>query len=146
MKRFLSFAMLVLALSVWANAQTQSQPPTGSPMQNAPVKKSPLAPYAGSWIGTFEGHTWLTFRLVQQGTQIAGTVQRPHDFQFNNNGGIKSVSQDQVTGGVENAVLQGDGLLLTVKDAGTQQVDRYVMRLTGPDTAEVRAVGMSVPS
>jgi hypothetical protein len=46
---------------------------------------------------------------------------------------------------VENAVLQGDGLLLTVKDPGTQQTDRYLMRLTSANSADVKMVGMSVP-
>jgi len=46
---------------------------------------------------------------------------------------------------VDSAVLNGDGLLITVKDNGTQQTDRYMMRLTGADTAELKMVAMSMP-
>jgi hypothetical protein len=140
-KRSFALAMLVISMCIIGVAQTSMTPQ----MQNAPVRKSPLAEYAGAWIGTFEGHTWLAVRLTLQGNQISGTLQRPKDFQFANNGGIKSVSDEQLTEGVENAVLQGDGLLLTVKDPGTQQIDRYVIRLTGPGTAELKMVAMSMP-
>ena len=74
-----------------------------------------------------------------------GHLQRPKDFQFADNGAIKSVSDEQMTEGVENAVVQGDGLLLTVKDPGTQQPDHYVMRFTVPGMAELKMVAMSMP-
>jgi hypothetical protein len=114
-------------------------------MQNAPARKSPLADYAGAWIGSFEGNTWLSVRLALQGNQISGTLQRPKDLQFANDGGIKSVSEERLTEGVENAVIQGDGLLLTVKDPAAQTVDHYVMKLTAAGTAELKMVAMSMP-
>lgn len=141
MKRYLSFAILLLILSATLLAQTSMTPQ----MQNAPARKSPLAEYAGSWIGTFEGHAWVTLRLVLQGTQVSGTVQRARDFKFNNNGGLASVSPEQITEGVDNAVLQGDGLLISAKDPGTQEVNRYLLRLTGGNTADLKMVGMSMP-
>jgi hypothetical protein len=141
MKRFLSFAMLAVAMSVISIAQTSMTPQ----MQNAPPRKSPLADYAGAWIGTLEGHPWITVNLTLQANQISGTMQRPKDFQFANNGGIKSVSDEKLTEGVENAVLQGDGLLLTVKDPSTQLTDHYVMRLTSAGMAELKMVAMSMP-
>jgi hypothetical protein len=140
-KRSFALAMLTLSMCMIGVAQTSMTPQ----MQNAPARKSPLAEYAGAWVGTFEGHTWLSVRLTLQGNQISGTLQRPKDFQFANNGAIKTVSEEQVTEGVENGVLQGDGLLLTVKDPGTQQTDHYVMRLTVPGSAELKMVAMSMP-
>jgi hypothetical protein len=50
-----------------------------------------------------------------------------------------------LTAAVENSLLNGDGLLLTVKDPGTQQTERYLMRLTSADTAELKMVAMSMP-
>lgn len=141
MKRFITFVVLVISISLICVAQT----PANSQTPNAPVRKSPLAPYAGAWIGMFEGHAWMSIRLNLQANQISGSMQRAHDYKFNNNGGLLSVSQDQVTEGVENAVLQGDGLLLTVKDPETQQTTHYVLRLTGPDTADLKMVAMSMP-
>jgi hypothetical protein len=141
MRRLLSVAMLMIALSAIVFAQTSMTPG----MQNAPARKSPLADYAGAWIGTFEGHTWLSIRLNLQANQITGTLQRPHDVKFTDRGDIKSVGQEQSTDGVESAVLNGDGLMLTVKDAGTQETSHYLMRLTGANTAEVKMVAMSMP-
>jgi len=141
MKRFLPFAILAIAMSAAAIAQTSMTPQ----MQNAPARKSPLADYAGTWIGTFEGHAWMSINLTLQANQLSGTMQRPHDFQFTNDGAIKSVSDEKLTEGVENAVLQGDGLLLSVKDPGTQQTEHYVMRLTGAGMAELKMVAMSMP-
>jgi hypothetical protein len=141
MKRFAFAAILSVLLSAIGVAQTSMTPG----MQNAPARKSPLADYAGTWIGTFQGHTWMTIRLMLQGTQVSGTVQHPHDFQFNDEGDIKSIGDEQSTAAVENAVLNGDGLLLTVKDTGTQQTDRYLIRLTSANTADVKMVAMSMP-
>jgi len=139
MRRFLLMAVLVSA--TMAVAQTSMTPG----MQNAPARKSPLAGYAGAWVGTFEGHPWMTIRLTQQGTALTGTVQHQNDIKFTDQGDIKSVGDEQMTGNVESAVLTGDGLLLTVKDTGSQQTDRYVVRLTSANTAEVRMVAMSMP-
>jgi hypothetical protein len=140
-KRSFALAMLMTSMCMVGVAQTSMTPQ----MQNAPARKSPLADYAGAWIGTFEGHTWLSVRLTLQANQISGTLQRPKDFQFADNGAIKSVSDERLTEGVENAVVQGDGLLLTVKDPGTQQPDHYVMKITAPGMAELKMVAMSMP-
>src|SRR6202007_1268650 len=112
MKCFMPAVVLVISISLISVAQTSTNPPA----PNAPVRKSPLAPYAGAWIGMFEGRAWMSIRLNLQSEQISGSMQRAHDFKFNNNGGLQSVSEDQVTEGIESGVLQGDGLLLTLKD------------------------------
>jgi hypothetical protein len=114
-------------------------------MQNAPARKSPLADYAGAWIGTFEGHTWMTVHLTQQGTSMSGTVQHQNDVKFTDRGDIKSVGEEKVGGSVESAVLNGDGLLLTVKNSDSQEPDRYLMRLTSAGTAEIKMIAMSMP-
>ena len=141
MRRFIPVAVLIVGLAMVGLAQTSMTPG----MQNAPARKSPLAGYAGAWIGTFDGHAWMTIRLTQQGTQLSGTVQRQKDLKFTDQGDIKSVGEEQTTSAVENSLLNGDGLLLTVKEPGTQQTDRYLMRLTGADTAELKMVAMSMP-
>ncbi len=141
MKRVLSLAMLAVTLSCIGYAQTSMTPA----MQNAPARKSPLADYAGAWIGTFEGRPWLTVRLALQGNQVSGTIQRPQDLQFADSGDLKSVGDEKLTWTVENSQLTGDGLLLTVKNADNPQSDRYVIRLTTANTAEVKMVAMSMP-
>jgi hypothetical protein len=141
MRRLLLIALLLICLGGVAMAQ---QSMTGA-MQNAPARKSPLADYAGAWLGTFEGHAWLTLRLTLAGTQITGTVQRPHDLKFTDQGELKSVSEERSTAAVQTSVLTNDGLLLTVKDPDSQEADRYLMRLTSAGTAEIRMVAMTMP-
>jgi hypothetical protein len=138
MKRFLPIALLIATFAASALAQTSMTPG----MQNAPARKSPLEEYAGSWIGLFQGHAWITIRLQKQGTDLAGTLQRAHDLQFQNSGDLKSVGDEQTTSSIEKAVIQGDGLLLTVQDPNTQQTDHYVMRLMSANTAELKMAGM----
>ncbi len=140
MKRFIPLAILLIATSIVSFAQTATTPRTQTPAQ-----KNPLADYAGSWIGTFEGHAWLTIRLNLQGAQLTGTVQHSHDLKWNDDGELKSVSEDEITETVQSAAIQGDGLLLTVKGADAQEADRFVMRLTSPTTADVKMVAMSMP-
>ena len=141
MKQFFVFIVLLIAMSGFGIAQTT--PAQQSP--NAPVRKSPLAEYAGTWVGTFEGRPWIVVRLVSQGTALSGSVQRAREFQFADSGALKSVSQDQITESVDSAALQGDGLLITVKDPSTQQPTRYLMRVTGANTADLKMVAMSMP-
>jgi len=146
MRRAVSVATLAVLLSIVSIAQT----PMTQGMQNAPARKSPLADYAGSWIGTFDGHAWLTIRLTLTGDQISGTVQRQNDVKFTDHGDIKSVGEEQLTGSVENATLNGDGLLLTVKEnaaegSNAQQPTRYLLRLTSANAGEVKMVAMPMP-
>ncbi len=140
MKRVFSVALLMLSFAIVAAAQTSMTPG----MQNAPARKSPLAEYAGSWIGTFQGHTWITVKLNNQANNLTGTLQRPHELDFANSGELKSVGEEQTTSTVENAVLQGDGLLLTVKDPSTNQTEHYVLRLMSANIAELKMSGMNM--
>jgi hypothetical protein len=115
-------------------------------MQNAPAHKAPLSEYVGAWIGTFQGHTWFTIRLMHRGDQLTGMLQRPRDVQFDDQGEVKSVSDEKWAGRIESAKPNGDGLLLTVKDPATHKTDRYLMRLTNDTTAEVKMVATSMPT
>jgi len=139
MWRLVSVAVTAIALCGVGRAQTSMSPA----MQNAPARKSSLVEYVGSWIGTFQGHTWLTIRLTQRRDQLTGMFQRPHDVQFNDQGDVESASGERSNCSVEGAQLNGDGLLLTVKDPDTRETDRYLMRLTSDTTAEVNMLAIS---
>ena len=109
------------------------------------MRKSPLADYAGTWTASFEGKTWLTVKLVLQADHLSGSIQRPRNLQFNDQGEIKSVSDDQSTETVQDAQVNPDGLLLTTKDPDTQETNRYTMKLTGESTAEIKMSAMKMP-
>ncbi len=51
----------------------------------------------------------------------------------------------KVTEVIEDATLNGDGLLLTAKNPDTNETDRFTMRLTGDTTAELKMSAMSMP-
>lgn len=140
MKRLLLIALLLATCAAVAPAQTSMTPG----MQNAPARKSPLEEYVGSWIGLFQGHAWITVKLQRQGPDLLGTVQRAHELQFQNSGDLKSVGEEQTTGNIQKAVLQGDGLQLTVQDPNTQATEHYVLRLMSANTAELRMAGMAM--
>lgn len=135
--------LLVVALSVMAAAQTQTPPKLGP--DGKPVRKSPLVDYAGTWTGTFDGKAWLTIKLTPQGERLSGSIQRPRNVQFNDLGEIKSIGDEQSTETVEEAQVNPDGLLLTVKDPDTQETSLYTMKLTGESTAEIKMSAMKMP-
>jgi hypothetical protein len=142
MRRLVSVAVTAIALWVGGWAQTSLSPA----MQDAPARTSSLAEYVGSWIGVFQGHTWLTIRLAQNGDQLAGTLQRAQEVQFNHQGDVESVSVEKWSGSFENVQFDGDGLWLMVKDPGTQETERYLMRLTQDSVAEVQMVATEPPA
>ncbi len=141
MKRFAIAIMMVLVLGCAGWSQTSSRPAA----PNAPVKKSPLAGYAGTWVGTFDERPWLTVQLALQGQTLSGSLRRANDLKFNDAGELKSMGDTQVTEVIQEAALNGDGLLLTAKNPDTNETDRFTMRLTGESTAELKMSAMSMP-
>jgi len=133
--------LLVMAFGVVAAAQTS--PTQGQP--GTPARKSPLADYAGVWTASFEGKTWMTVRLTLQSNQLSGSIQHARDLQFNDQGDIKSVGEEQSTEAVQDATVNPDGLLLTVKDPDANETDRFTMKLTGETTAEIKMSAMKMP-
>jgi hypothetical protein len=137
-----SWPMIVLALAIALPSSAQAPP--GQPK---PKPVSPYAEYAGEWASSFDGNVWLRFRLVLQGDALTGSLVHAKSIEWNDNGELKSVSDEQATESVTSAEVNPDGLLLTLKDAETQETDRYLVRLTSPakDTAEVKVIGMKMP-
>jgi len=141
MRRF--GALLFFAIVV--TAAVAAQPATQRSSETRPVKKNPLAAYAGRWTGSFAGNNWLTVTLTLQGDRLSGSIQHASHLQFNDQGEIKIVSDEQSTEVVQDAQVNPDGLLLTAKDPDTQETDRFTMKLTGESTAELKMSAMKMP-
>ncbi len=141
MRRFAIVLISVLAFGSAGWSQTSSK----QPAPNQPVKKSPLAGYAGTWVDTFEQRPWLTVQMTLQGQRLSGSLSRAHDLKFNDAGELKSVGDTQVTEVIEDATLNGDGLLLKAKNPETNQTDQFTMWLTSETTAEIKMSAMSMP-
>ena len=123
------------------------QSPAASNSTAPKVKVSPLAEYAGEWSSVFDGKVWLSLHLELRGEQLSGRLVHPQHIEMNDNGELKSVSEEQFTEDVTEAVVNPDGLLLSLKDADTQEQDRYQMRLILPDknAADLKMIGMPMP-
>ena len=134
----------LLFLAVLAVASVAAQT-AGKSTDTKPKKINPLEPYAGTWTASLDGKPWMTVQLTLQGEQMAGSVLRAHDLKFNDDGNVKSVSEEQLNEALESAQINNDGLLLTVRDPSAKESDRYLLRLTGDTTAEMRMLAMSMP-
>jgi hypothetical protein len=94
-----------------------------------------LADYAGDWTSTFEGKLWLLLELKLQGNQLTGWFTHSRDLELNDEGGLKSVSEDKVKEKISVATLNAGGLVITVANAGPREPDQYLMRIVVPAKA-----------
>ena len=138
----LLFVIILLALTAWSQA-----PPASAPTPPQKPKVSPFAEYAGEWTATFDGKVWLRLHLELRGDQLIGAMLHARKLTSNDNGELKSVSEEQSGETITAAVLNPDGLLLTMKDPDSQETYRYMMRLAAPakDAAELKMIAMSMP-
>ncbi len=138
------FFVCVLMLNCLAWPQADPQNPAATAAQPHAVK-SPLAGYAGTWIGSLQGKPFITLRLSLRGDQISGSIQHPKSITTDDNGEIKGFSEDFLTGVVQETKVTGDGLLLTVKDDASNETDRFAMQMTSDTTASLKMLAMSMP-
>lgn len=136
---FVSFAAV---LSSWGQ---QARPGNAATPQKKPV--SPFADYAGEWTATFDGKVWLRLTLQLEGEKLAGSLVHARNINVDDNGDVKSISEDQVTETIADAVVNPDGLLITLKDSDAQETDRYMMKLVRPakDAADLKLIGQAMP-
>ncbi len=137
----LALACVVFVLQ-FAFAQTTPAPQhSGKPA----APKSPFIAYEGTWTGNFEGTPWLVVKLALAGESLTGSVQHAHDIQLDDSGELKSVSGDPSTNVVQNAKATPDGVVLICTQSDEQEPIRFLMRLTGEGTADIRPVGITMP-
>jgi hypothetical protein len=142
MKRlFLAFALLTLPLAAWCQA-----PASGNAKPSKAQQVSPYAEYVGDWISTLDGKVWLLLQLELHGDQLNGWLTHSHDLEMNDEGGLRSVSEDKVKEAITATTLNPDGLMITVKYADGKQTDQYMMRITVPGkAAELKMIAMDMP-
>src|SRR5215471_17957938 len=113
--------LLPVLLGFWMAASAvgpASKSTTNPAAKSKPV--SPLADYAGDWTSSFNGIVWLRLRLVLQGDKLTGAMIHSRNITTDDSGGLKSVSEETSRETVQDAVLNPDGLVLTLKDADSQ--------------------------
>lgn len=143
MKR-IAVALVVLCgvLPVWCQLPT-----AGGPENKKAKPVSPFAEYAGNWTAALNGNVWLQLRLDLKEEGLTGELIHAKNIDLNDNGELKSVSDEQATEAIVGAVVNPDGLLLTLKDADSAETDRYLMKLipSTKDTADLKAIGVQMP-
>lgn len=146
MKRALVL-LAVISVGFFAWCQAPPHPANAAPTAQQKEKVSPFAGYAGVWTSKFDGKVWLLLKLDLHGEQLSGSLLHPQKIDLNDNGELKSVSEEQINEAVSEAVINPDGLLLTLKDPDTPEIHRYMMRLTAPDneSAELKMIAMTMP-
>ena len=143
MKRLCAvIAVFAITLTAWSQA-----PPASVTTPPQKPRVSPFAEYEGEWTATFDGKVWLRLHLELRGEQLIGAMLHARELMSNDNGELKSVSEEQSGETISSAALNPDGLLLTMKDPDSQETDRYMMRLVAPakDAAELKMIAMSMP-
>ena len=143
MKKILPLSILFLAVLPGMG----QAPPTGTNPSAKTRATSPLADYAGEWTSSFDGRVWLQLHLTLQGGKLTGSMVHSRHIATNDSGGLKSVSEEQSSETVTDAVLNPDGLVLTLKDADSLETDRYLMRLVLPSkqAGDLRVIGEAMP-
>jgi bacillopeptidase F (M6 metalloprotease family) len=141
-KLLILFGSVTIAFASWAQ---QPRPNNTTTPQKKPV--SPFGEYAGEWIATFDGKVWLRLSLKLEGDKLTGALVHARDITLNDNGELKTVSGEQATETITEAVVNPDGLLITLKDADAKETDRYMMKLVQPakDAADLKMVGQQMP-
>jgi hypothetical protein len=141
--RRLLLAILLLSVPIAGWCQAPS-PGSAKPAKAPPV--SPYAGYVGDWVAVLDGKVWLLLQLDLHGEKLTGWLTHPHDLEVNDEGGLKSVSEEKVKETITDAALNPDGLLLTVRFGDEKEPDHYMMRLTEPGKeAELKMVAMNMP-
>lgn len=82
------FAVVSMAIVGW------SQVPATSNSTSPKVKVSPLAEYVGEWSSVFDGKVWMSLHLELRGEQLSGRLVHPKHIEMNDNGELKSVSEE----------------------------------------------------
>ncbi len=142
MKRmFFVVAILSASLAGWCQA-----PAPGGAKAATKQQVSPFAEYAGDWIGILDGKVWLLLQLEVHGEQLTGWLTHPHDLELNDEGDLRSVSDEKVKEAITEATINPDGLLLTVRYEDAKKTDQYMMRLKEPGkSAEMKMLAMDMP-
>jgi len=142
MKRLLfAFALLTVPLGAWCQA-----PASGSATPGKTQQVSPFTEYVGDWISLLDGKVWLLLQIELHGEKLTGWITHSRDVEMNDEGGVRSASEEKVKEAITDATLNPDGLLLTVKYADARTTDQYMMRLTAAgNEAELKMLAMDMP-
>jgi len=133
--------LLAVPLTAWSQV-----PAAGKAGAAKPGPPSPFADYVGDWVATFEGKAWLLLEIELKGEQVSGWLTHARDLEMNDEGGLRSISDEKVKETITEATVNPDGLLLTVRYADKKETDQYVMRVTEPGkTADLKMVAMEMP-
>lgn len=99
-----------------------------------------ISDFAGTWHASFRNKTWLILSLVRSGNSMKGTLTHSLQIVADDNGELTGVSDEMTDESkINRAELEGETLLIRAEDS-EGLADNYEMKLTGPESAELRSV------
>src|SRR5688572_13196433 len=100
------------------------------------VGQSPAGSIAGVWTAQFQGQTFVRLELASAGGALAGGITLGH-FQLDKTGAVSRA--DAAPRELQPiSEVQQRGAIVTFSVAGTDEPDRFELRLMGPRHAELR--------
>lgn len=94
------------------------------------------ADFSGTWVLKFNGHPIFKLKLMAEKEGITGSLTKPRQLTIDQEGDVTSLGSDQVNLPIQNAILSGGQLELTIDD------DRFVLTLQNHDQALLVTEGM----
>jgi beta-lactamase regulating signal transducer with metallopeptidase domain len=109
-------------------------------LQETSSSTNPAKTFAGTWHWMFQGKSFATMILVQNGSEITGTVTGSH-IALDDDGYLSRAdpTDDSAPSPISKTKLEGNGLRVTVGD-GNQPIE-FLVTLKDATHAEIRPVG-----
>jgi len=99
-----------------------------------------LKPFVGTWTSQFEGETFVTLTLKEEGGKLQGTCKHTVGMAEDDQGRLTHVDKQQVIDKVLDAEVDGKQALLTIgiPEDPSHRVAKFDLRVAGPDALELR--------
>ncbi len=104
-----------------------------------PAPRTNLSSFTGTWNAVFQKKTWMKLTLVSSGKTLKGTLVHALQVSADDSGNLTAVSNEMAEDKIVAAEIRNGELYIDAKDSD-DFVDSYVMKLTGPDQAELQPV------
>lgn len=99
-----------------------------------------LKPFVGTWTSQFEGETFVTLTLKEEGGKLQGTCKHTVGMKEDDQGRLMHVDKQQMVDKVLDAQVDGNHALVTIGDPQDPEhrVPKFELRVVGADALELR--------
>lgn len=108
----------------------------GTVMAVAAPKPTGKQRFAGTWNAKFQGNTFTTLKLLVKDNLVSGSMTGAN-INLDKDGNLTSAEQTADESQISNVKLTGDTLSFTTKNADSDEVINWKMRLTNEHEGEL---------